>query len=105
MHQKPTTSFVDTIPKPFILFVTVLFAAQTVYAISQFGVLGLFIEATQNSATLQIFIDLILCASLLILWIRHDSKQLNRNFPFWAMLTLIAGAFGPLLYLLTRKQK
>lgn len=54
MHQKPTTSFVDTIPKPFILFVTVLFAAQTVYAISQFGVLGPFIEAERLLYTLSL---------------------------------------------------
>jgi len=99
------TSFVDRIPKPLLFVVTLLFAAQTAYAISQFGVLGIFVEATQNAATQQVFIDLILCAILLIFWLRHDAKRLNRNFPFWAILTLAIGAFGPLLYLLTRKQK
>lgn len=96
-------SFIDTIPKPLLLVITIAFAILTAFSIIDFGVLGIFAEATQNSATLQIFVDLILCALFIIVWLRHDTRRTGRSFPLWAIITLAIGAFGPLLYLLTRK--
>ena len=101
--KKSQASFVDTIPKPLSLVITIAFAILTAFSIIDFGVLGIFAEATQNTATLQIFIDLILCALFIIVWLRHDTRRTGRSFPLWAIITLAIGAFGPLLYLLTRK--
>lgn len=96
-------SFVDVIPKPLIALITIAFAILTAFSILDFGVLGIFVEATKNTATLQIFVDLILCALFIIVWLRHDTRRTGRSFPLWAIITLAVGAFGPLLYLLTRK--
>ena len=101
--KESQASFVDTIPKPLLLIITIAFAVLTAFSIIDFGVLGIFAEATQNTATLQIFIDLILCALFIIVWLRHDTRRTGRSFPLWAIITLAIGAFGPLLYLLTRK--
>lgn len=59
-------SFVDVIPKPLIALITIAFAILTAFSILDFGVFGIFAEATQNTATLQIFVDLILCALFII---------------------------------------
>lgn len=101
--KESQASFVDTIPKPLLLIITIAFAVLTAFSIIDFGVLGIFTEATQNTATLQIFVDLILCALFIIVWLRHDTRRTGRSFPLWAIITLAIGAFGPLLYLLTRK--
>lgn len=101
--KESQASFVDTIPKPLLLIITIAFAVLTAFSIIDFGVLGIFSEATQNTATLQIFVDLILCALFIIVWLRHDTRRTGRSFPLWAIITLAIGAFGPLLYLLTRK--
>ncbi|WP_081637398.1 DUF2834 domain-containing protein [Exiguobacterium sp. OS-77] len=101
--KESQASFVDSIPKPLLLVITIAFAVLTAFSIIDFGVLGIFAEATQNTATLQIFVDLILCALFIIVWLRHDTRRTGRSFPLWAIITLAIGAFGPLLYLLTRK--
>ncbi|MGI1806698.1 DUF2834 domain-containing protein [Exiguobacterium sp. TDN 0502] len=101
--KESQASFVDTIPKPLLLIITIAFAVLTAFSIIDFGVLGIFAEATQNTAMLQIFVDLILCALFIIVWLRHDTRRTGRSFPLWAIITLAIGAFGPLLYLLTRK--
>ncbi len=101
--RESQASFVDTIPKPLLLVITIAFAVLTAFSIIDFGVLAIFTEATQNTATLQIFVDLILCALFIIVWLRHDTRRTGRSFPLWAIITLAIGAFGPLLYLLTRK--
>ncbi len=101
--KESQASFVDTIPKPLLLIITIAFAVLTAFSIIDFGVLGIFAEATQNTATLQIFVDLILCALFIIVWLSHDTRRTGRSFPLWAIITLAIGAFGPLLYLLTRK--
>ena len=101
--KESQASFVDSIPKPLLLVITIAFAVLTAFSIIDFGVVGIFAEATQNTATLQIFFDLILCALFIIVWLRHDTRRTGRSFPLWAIITLAIGAFGPLLYLLTRK--
>lgn len=101
--RESQASFVDTIPKPLLLVITIAFAVLTAFSIIDFGVLAIFTEATHNTATLQIFVDLILCALFIIVWLRHDTRRTGRSFPLWAIITLAIGAFGPLLYLLTRR--
>lgn len=96
-------SFVDTLPKPVLLLITIPFTLLTIYAGYQYGIIGIFKEGLSNSATLQILIDLFICAFFFLAWLKQDTKRMNRNFIFWTIVTLTIGSFGPLLYLLTRK--
>lgn len=96
-------SFVDTLPKPVLLIITIPFTLLTIYAGYQYGIIGIFKEGMRNSATLQILIDLFICGFFFLAWLKQDAKRMNRNFIFWTIVTLTIGSFGPLLYLLTRK--
>lgn len=72
----------------------------TIMALWQYGVGGVFASIVQSSASVQIYLDLFVLCVLAIVWMRRDSRETGRRFWPWAILTLAAGSFGPLLYLL-----
>lgn len=94
----------DVVPKWVLLIVTIGLLALSVVSLLQFGIIGIFLEGFKNSATIQIFIDLVISLGLLLVFIFHDAKIKNRNFNLWLIITLAIGSFGPLLYLITRKK-
>ena len=94
----------DVVPKWVLLIVTIGLLALSVVSLLQFGIIGIFLEGFKNSATIQIFIDLVISLGLLLVCIFHDAKMKNRNFTLWLIITLAIGSFGPLLYLITRKK-
>ncbi|WP_338780158.1 DUF2834 domain-containing protein [Metabacillus sp. FJAT-52054] len=99
------SSYDSPISKKLIIAVLVLFTPLTVMAVVQNGFLGIFAKAFQNYATIQIFVDLLIASFLILIWMWFDAKKTNRSFWPWALLTLAAGSFGPLLYLLFGKGK
>jgi uncharacterized membrane protein YfcA len=54
---------------------------------------------------MQIFADLVIALSLVMVWMWRDAKNTGRNVWPWIIATLVAGSFGPLLYFITGKQK
>jgi hypothetical protein len=46
--------------------------------------------------------DLVIALTLVMIWLWRDARTGGRNPWPWIGLTLIAGSFGPLLYLLTQ---
>jgi hypothetical protein len=85
-----------------LLFTTLGFGAFTALALWHHGYLGLFQPALESLAAAQVLIDLVIALVLFLVWMWGDAKRLGRNPWPWAALTLAAGSFGPLLYLLTR---
>ncbi len=94
----------DVVPKWVLLIVTIGLLSLSLVSLLQFGIIGIFLEGFKNSATIQIFIDLVISLGLLLVFIFHDAKIKNRNFTLWLIITLAIGSFGPLLYLITRKK-
>jgi len=92
------------ISKKVIIAILVLFSPLTVVAVIQHGFLGIFKAAFTNYATIQVFVDLFIASLLILIWMWFDAKKENRAFWPWALLTLVAGSFGPLFYLLLRKR-
>lgn len=83
-----------------VVICLVVLVPVTVMALGQYGVGGVFASVVQSSASLQIYLDLFILCVLAIVWMRSDSRETGRRFWPWAILTLAAGSFGPLLYLL-----
>ena len=79
------------------------FAILTIAGIVNDGVPGGAIDAiTFNTMSWQIYIDLVLAIVVLSIWIHRDARR--RGINPWPFIVggVIAGMFGPLLYLLLR---
>ncbi len=80
------------------------FTALTLMALWQWGVIGIFTHQFQNSAGIQVFVDLVIALLLVFVWLVPDAKAAGRNPLPWLFVTLATGSFGPLLYLATEKK-
>ena len=86
-----------------IVVTLILFGALSIEALLAHGFIGIFMSPLQSLASTQIFCDLLISLTLVLIWMWHDAKASDRNFWPWLIVTLALGSFGPLLYLLTRK--
>lgn len=92
--------------KALLIFVFVVFAALTGYTLVHYG--GLFAWLafyTRDPASWQLLADLVITMVLLLVFIRRDAQTHGRPFVPWAMLCLVVGSFGPLLYFITAKRE
>ncbi len=67
-----------------------------------FGV-GLLLAGMANPGALQILADVVIVCCLAIAWMVQDAR--DRGVAVWpyVLITLTAGSFGPLLYLIRRE--
>lgn len=91
-----------TLQRSILIAVLVGFGGFTIVAIAEHGVIGFVEEAVRNTATLQVLIDLSIVAILALVWMYRDSRDSGVPFVPYALLTIAAGSFGPLGYLLHR---
>lgn len=77
------------------------FSALSVAAVAEHGVVGIFAHQFANLAGLQVLADLAIALVLVLAWLWRDARRRGRSPYPWIVLTLAAGSFGPLLYLLT----
>jgi hypothetical protein len=83
--------------------VLVDFAALSSWAVWQHGYLGIFELALSSWATTVVFVDLVIALSLVLLWMFGDARERGLAFFPYALLTLLLGSVGPLLYLIRRE--
>jgi hypothetical protein len=89
-----------------ILSVTlVLFGALSAIALWQHGYWGILEPHFKSFGAGQVLADLVIALTLFMVWMWHDAKATGRNVWPWIALTLVAGSFGPLLYLLGKKER
>ncbi len=86
-----------------LILILVLFGALSAVAMWQHGYWGIIAPHFKSFGAGQVLADLVIAVTLAMLWMWHDAKATGRNVWPWLIFTLIAGSFGPLLYLLTRK--
>lgn len=87
-----------------LVFVLVLFGALTIPAIAQSGFSGFVTAITSSYASWQIFADLVIALTLVVVWMWRDAKSRGRNPWPWVVATALVGSFSPLIYLLTRRE-
>ena len=86
-----------------VALVTIAFGALTAHALMDVGLRGIFAAVTRDAGAVQVFVDLAIACGLACIWMFFDGRRRELNpWPF-IVLTLLAGSFGPLLYLLRRE--
>lgn len=88
-----------------LLAVILAFGALSAMALMEAGYIGVFLGPLQSWAGTQVLTDLVIVCVLAIIWMVRDAKTSGVNpWPF-VVLTLVAGSFGPLFYLVAREVK
>ncbi|ABS63478.1 hypothetical protein Plav_1861 [Parvibaculum lavamentivorans DS-1] len=88
-----------------LLAVILAFGALSFMALMEAGYFGIFAQHFENYAGMQVLTDLAIVCVLAIVWMVRDAKVSGVTpWPF-VVLTLAAGAFGILFYLVAREVK
>jgi hypothetical protein len=80
-----------------------LFGVLTAITLWHHGYTGVVMYQMQTFAGQQVFSDLSIALTLIMVWMFQDARNLKRNPWGWIALTVFLGSFGPLLYLITRR--
>jgi len=86
--------------KPFLIAIFLLFGAYSFYAMYEVGYFGIFTAVAASPGSLQVAFDLVIACLLISFWMVSDARVHGRNPWPYVLITLFAGSFGPLLYLL-----
>ena len=86
-----------------LTLVILAFAALTAQALHVAGYWGILLPNFQSWGAAQVFTDLVILAALACFWMWTDAPR--HQLPAWPfiLVTVAAGAFGPLFYLLARE--
>lgn len=88
-----------------LVVVILAFGALSFMALVEVGYLGVFLGPLESWAGTQVLVDLVIVCVLAIIWMVRDAKTSGVNpWPFVAV-TLAAGSFGVLFYLVAREVK
>lgn len=89
-----------------LIAVLIAFTALTAYTFVHYGsLIPWLLFYTRDPASWQIFADLVITMCLLLVLMKRDADATGRPFWRWAIFSLLAGSFGPLLYFITAKKK
>jgi len=77
-----------------------VFGLFSSYVMWELGYLGIWRAGLANLGAMQILADLVIMGTLLLALFWRDAQTSGRRFWPYAVVTCLAGAFGPLLYLL-----
>ncbi len=87
-----------------ILAVVLLgFGAFSAWVMLQVGYMGVWFGALDNPGSQQVLIDLVIVCGLACVWMIKDARERGAQAWPFVVVTLAAGSFGPLLYLLLRR--
>lgn len=83
-----------------LALVTLDFAVLSGYAMAAHGYTGIWAHQFANAAGWQVLADLVIVCTLAMAWMLADARRNGRNAWPYVVITVLAGSFGPLLYLL-----
>lgn len=86
--------------RPLLWIVTLAFGAYSFWVMAQVGYLGIWQAGFASPGSTQILLDLVVSSLLLIGFVVRDARAQGRVWWPWALVTLAAGSFGTLGYLL-----
>jgi len=80
------------------------FVAFTAWVIYQYGYSGFFELHLTNAIGIQVFADLIIALTLVMVWMVRDARERGVSATPYVIATLCLGSIGPLLYLALRPE-
>ncbi len=86
--------------RPALILVFAAFGAYSLYAMWEIGYFGIWQAGMANIGTWQLLLDFVITSLLLVGYMARDARHTGRTLWPYAFVTLTAGSFGPLLYLL-----
>jgi hypothetical protein len=76
------------------------FGAFSTYALMRVGYFGILQAGTASVGAWQVLMDLVIMSTVAMGFMWRDAQRSGRSFWPFATITLAAGSFGPLLYVL-----
>ena len=86
-----------------VLAVLVAFGVLTALALMDVGYFGILEPHFRSWGGAQVFVDLFIACVLACIWMTHDARARGLSAWPFILLTVVAGSFGPLLYLFVRE--
>jgi hypothetical protein len=83
-----------------LFLVLAAFGAFSMYVMWQVGYLGIWQAGMSSPGAWQVLVDLVIMSFIALGFMARDAKRTGRSVWPFALITLAAGSFGPLLYLL-----
>lgn len=102
-NNEPALTLKHPAYKWFLALCVAALAVPTVLASLDGGPISILEYAFDTAAGVQLFLDLLIALLIIMIWIWRDAKNRGRQPLPWIILTFAIGSFGPLLYLLFRK--
>lgn len=84
-------------------FVLIDFGLFSTWVMWRVGYLGIWQAGFASPGSLQVLLDLCICAGLICAWIIADARQRGANPWPWVVGTLFLGSLAPLAYLIRRE--
>jgi len=88
--------------RPLLFIVLATFGTFSLYAMWQVGYFGIWQAGMASVGAWQVLLDLIVMSFIALGFIVRDARRTGRTVWPFAVLTVAAGSFGPLLYLLLK---
>lgn len=88
-----------------LLLIIVLFGALSAVALLDVGYVGIIAPHFTSWGEGQVLADLVIMCVLGCIWMVLDARTRGMNAWPFVILTLVAGSFGPLVYLLVRERR
>lgn len=86
--------------RTFLFLALAVFGAFTMVAMWQVGYVGIWQAGLANWGAAQVLADLVMMSLVVLFLLQRDARAQGRRLWPYALITLAAGSFGPLLYLL-----
>lgn len=102
--ESSSTAYASTMQRALIVLVLALFAVLSGAALWYHGYWGIIAPTFRSFAAAQVFADLVISLALVMVWMWRDARAQGRNPWPWILATLVVGSFGPLVYLLSRRE-
>lgn len=87
-----------------LVIVLALFGALSAVALADVGYFGILTPHFQSWGAAQVLADLVILALLGCVWMVQDARARGTSAWPYVLITLAAGSFGVLLYLLARER-